>query len=405
MKYSIRNKKIIEILRDKSIREKSSYYQFGWKYFGPFLLGFTKWLNSKLQNDKTEKVYFFSRDGYMMEKAYQLLNTKKMKTEYVYFSRKSIRQALLYRCTNFEESLKYMTVEKFVSLGKILEYYGFSEQERKKLAKENNWNLLSEYQYEKLLSNVFIKNIYEALEEKIREKSEKQRVYLLKYLEQIDFCGDCAIVDIGWHGSMQYCLEKFCELNSIDARLHGYYVGILPDVPVRGNTDGYVYSKENPQLRKSVLCFFGVLEKLFQSMEGSTYGYEQKDGRVVPIYNEYEFEGKSKFIHCIEEWQKGACDFVNESINIDIKEKDYITLAYPLIKFGKYPSLKDVKLFSFFYNTDGIREYYVSQKGLFEYKPKELVHELSNSVWKTGFMKSIFKIPFPYFYIYSWLRK
>lgn len=89
--------------------------------------------------------------------------------------------------------------------------------------------------------------------------------------------------------------------------------------------------------------------------------------------------------------------------NIDISNN--IELAMPLIKFGKYPSLKDVELFSFFYNTDGIKEYYVSQKGLLEYKPKELLRALSNSVWKTGFMKSVFKIPFPYFYIYSWIRR
>ena len=65
---------------------------------------------------------------------------------------------------------------------------------------------------------------------------------------------------------------------------------------------------------------------------------------------------------------------------------------------------KDIKLFSFFYNTDGVKEYYTSQKGLLKYKPKELLMALSNSVWKTGFMKSVFKIPLPYFYIYSWMK-
>lgn len=405
MRYSIENKKVIEILKDPSIKEKSAYYQFGWNCFGPFLLGFTKWLDLKLRNEKIQKVYFFSRDGYMMEKAYKLLQSKISETQYVYFSRKSIRQALLYRCETFEESLQYLSVEKFVSLGKILEYYGFSIQERENLADKNNWNLFTEYQYETLQNNSVIRSIYDKLKKEINEKSEKQRLYLLKYLEQINFCGDCAIVDIGWHGSMQYYLEKFCKLNGINVRLHGYYVGILPNVPLTGTTDGYVYSSEKPQFRKSMLCFFGVLEKLFQSMEGSTYGYEQKENRIIPVCNEYEFSEKRNLIQCIGEWQKAAIDFINKTIDICIDEEEYIRLAYPLIKFGKYPSLNDVKLFSFFYNTDGIKEYYVSQKGLFKYKPKELVRALSNSVWKTGFMKSVFKIPLPYFYIYSWLRK
>ena len=171
MRNTIKNDDINKVLNDPSIKKESSYYQFGWKYFGPFLLGFTKWLYSKLQDEKIKKVYFFSRDGYMMQ------------------------------------------------------------------------------------------------------------------------------------------------------------------------------------------------------------------------------------------WQKGAINFIKKIKNNNIDISNNIELAMPLIKFGKYPSLKDVELFSFFYNTDGIKEYYVSQKGLLEYKPKELLRALSNSVWKTGFMKSVFKIPFPYFYIYSWIRR
>ena len=154
-----------------------------------------------------------------------------------------------------------------------------------------------------------------------------------------------------------------------------------------------------------MLCFFGVLEKLFQSTEGSTYGYTEREDRIIPVCNTYEYFDKVDCVRCIREWQKGAINFIKKIKNNNIDISNNIELAMPLIKFGKYPSLKDVELFSFFYNTDGIKEYYVSQKGLLEYKPKELLRALSNSVWKTGFMKSVFKIPFPYFYIYSWIRR
>ena len=98
-------------------------------------------------------------------------------------------------------------------MGKILEYYGYSKEEREEIARENKWNLLKEFQYTTLDKNVEIKNIYKRLEKEIKQKSRKQKEYLLKYLNQINFYGDCAIVDIGWHGSMQYYLEKFCSLN------------------------------------------------------------------------------------------------------------------------------------------------------------------------------------------------
>ena len=77
----------------------------------------------------------------------------------------------------------------------------------------------------------------------------------------------------------------------------------------------------------------------------------------------------------------------------------------PLVEFGKSPPLWGVKLFSFFYNVDGTKQHFVAQKPLWKYRPKELLHDLSNSVWKTGFMKSVLKVPFPYFKIYDILRK
>ena len=405
MRNTIKNDDINKVLNDPSIKKESSYYQFGWKYFGPFLLGFTKWLYSKLQDEKIKKVYFFSRDGYMMQKSYEIFAPDDIEIEYVYFSRKSIRQALLYKCDDYKESIQYLSIEKYIFLGKILEYYGYSKEEREEIARENKWNLLKEFQYTTLDKNVEIKNIYKRLEKEIKQKSRKQKEYLLKYLNQINFYGDCAIVDIGWHGSMQYYLEKFCSLNELNVNMHGYYVGIMPNVLLSGSVDGYIYNSQNPKLRKSLLCFFGVLEKLFQSTEGSTYGYTEREDRIIPVCNTYEYFDKVDCVRCIREWQKGAINFIKKIKNNNIDISNNIELAMPLIKFGKYPSLKDVELFSFFYNTDGIKEYYVSQKGLLEYKPKELLRALSNSVWKTGFMKSVFKIPFPYFYIYSWIRR
>ena len=241
MRNTIKNDDINKVLNDPSIKKESSYYQFGWKYFGPFLLGFTKWLYSKLQDEKIKKVYFFSRDGYMMQKSYEIFAPDDIEIEYVYFSRKSIRQALLYKCDDYKESIQYLSIEKYISLGKILEYYGYSKEEREEIARENKWNLLKEFQYTTLDKNVEIKNIYKRLEKEIKQKSRKQKEYLLKYLNQINFYGDCAIVDIGWHGSMQYYLEKFCSLNELNVNMHGYYVGIMPNVLLSGSVDGYPF--------------------------------------------------------------------------------------------------------------------------------------------------------------------
>lgn len=66
----------------------SEYYKFGKEYFGPFLLGFTKWLDKNIRNTKVNKIFFFSRDGYMMKKAFDEISELSNQSTYVYFREK-----------------------------------------------------------------------------------------------------------------------------------------------------------------------------------------------------------------------------------------------------------------------------------------------------------------------------
>ena len=97
-------------------------YMFGYSYFGPFLIGFIKWISEIVDTSEIDNIFFFARDGYMMKRAYELY-TNKSDTYYAYFSRNSIRQALLYRSRTFTDSLQYLTKERYVSLNKLLKYY------------------------------------------------------------------------------------------------------------------------------------------------------------------------------------------------------------------------------------------------------------------------------------------
>lgn len=383
----------------------SDYYKFGVDYFGPFLYGYTKWLYDSLEKEKFKKVFFFSRDGYMMEKAFRLVNQSEICCEYVYFSRKSIRQALLSKCTDYESSLKYLSWERYVSFGKFLEYYGFSGTERIKIANDFGVKLETDFAFTELRTNEILTKIYNRLKPQIDSNSKIQEQLLEKYLIQIGFSGRCAIVDIGWHGSMQYYLEQFLALKNIKASVTGYYVGINPTVPLMGKALGYLYDENNQKLRKSVLCFFGGYEKLFQSFEGSTYGYAENESEIIPYLAPYEYNENPRAVQYIKEWQKGALDFVKEAERKKYTLVDCEQMAMPLVHMGKSPSIKQVKLFEFLYNADGTKEYFTCQKPLYKYKLKEFMHDLSNSPWKTGFMKSAFRLPLPYYLIYEIVRK
>lgn len=187
----------------KSKTEYTPYTDFGFKIFGPFLLGFTLWLERELSSIHAKKVFFFARDGYMMKKAYDTLAFNSIKTEYAYFSRRSISQALLCFSNSFEDSLKYLSVERYISLYKLLGYYGFSDEECKKIAETRGICINQEYAFDSLQNSHELSNLYNELEDEILSRSKRQNDLLVRYTQQIGMTGFCPIVDIGWYGTMQ----------------------------------------------------------------------------------------------------------------------------------------------------------------------------------------------------------
>lgn len=391
------------------ISDKTQYYQFGFSKFGAFLYGYTKWLISETKKRNIKKIVFFSRDGYMMKKAYDSMCTDtSVERNYGYFSRNSLRQALFWNCADYKDILKYMSPERLITARGILEYFGFKEAEIADIVSAYEINPDKGYILKELAEEEDIADLYKKLENRIKDKSRKQYELLKKYITRLGMQGDCGIVDIGWAGSMQYYLESFIKLSGMKINLHGFYVGVKTMYPMDGEVSGYLYDNDNTLLRKRVLCFLGVFEKLFQSCEGSSAGYIEKNGIVEPEKRVYEYRDDENCVVNIMELQKGAMDFINImcSGKIDIPaESDFTSWALPLIKTGQYPSGSDVKLFSFFYNEDGRKKYFTAQKKLRNYNAKEFMRDLSDSPWKTGFMKSAFKLPLPYYFIYRILKK
>ena len=64
--------------------EKGYYYNFGYEVFGPVLNGFAKFLTD---NIKTKKKFFLARDGYLIQKAYNLFSGQSIDA-YFYASRR-----------------------------------------------------------------------------------------------------------------------------------------------------------------------------------------------------------------------------------------------------------------------------------------------------------------------------
>ncbi|MBQ9230182.1 MAG: hypothetical protein IJ190_03265 [Prevotella sp.] len=388
--------------------ESQKYQDFGYTVFGPFLYGFTKWLRERIVANGDTKIFFFSRDGYIMQKAYLLFEeaqTLGLEHSYAYFSRNSLRRGLLWECHSYEESLRYLSKERFNTVAEIASYYGLQHEELSPLLAEIGIGWNDNVLQANLEKNEKIKCIYTRFSERIRQRSHEQFELTVAYLKQIGMNGRCAIVDIGWNGTMQYYLDKLIDISEIDADINGYYVGINPSKPHKGKCEGYVFNQENLTLRKSITCFLGGVEKLFQSLEGSADGYVRCGEKISPVLKAYEYKDDKQIINYITNLQQGSLDYVENVLAQKDMAKEGESAYDALIKFGKTPSYNDTQMFRFFYITDGEKQYFIPQKPLYKYKPKEFVFDLSNSIWKTGFMKAAFRVPFPYYWVYNLMRK
>ncbi len=387
---------------------KNEYYTFGHDLFGPFLYGFTKWLREKIKKNGDRKIFFFSRDGFLMQKAYDLLEKEQplgLEQYYVYFSRNSLRRGLLWHCDSFEKSLRYLSKRRFIEMAEVASYYGLERDELDPVLREIGIEWNENLTFDTLCDNKKVKTMYERFENVIMERSRNQYDTVIGYLKQINMDGQCAIVDIGWHGTMQYYLEQLIEIAGLDIKVNGYYVGSSPIEQHKGKSEGYLFCEQNLALRKSVLCFLGGYEKLFQSLEGSTDGYFIAGKEIVPVLKPYEYEKDREIQSYIMNLQTGALDYVKQGVRKHLtfdNEQDAYSM---LIRFGKNPSYAETQMFRFFYIADGGKSYFLPQKPIYKYNPKELMQALSNSVWKTGFMKAAFHIPFPYYWIYNIIRK
>ena len=80
---------LLEFINNHYPRNKDLFYRLGFEVQGPLLLGYVKWLNDDLKKEKIKKIFFLSRDGQIVQRAFNFINPN-MESKYLYVSRKSL---------------------------------------------------------------------------------------------------------------------------------------------------------------------------------------------------------------------------------------------------------------------------------------------------------------------------
>lgn len=97
---------------------ESTAEKTGYEVLGPILYYFVKWLHTELNNNNISKIYFLSRDGYLIKEAYELLNKQNdLEIYYLSLSSKSVKNA--YKNQKNQKSLLVQYLKQNMMYGKV----------------------------------------------------------------------------------------------------------------------------------------------------------------------------------------------------------------------------------------------------------------------------------------------
>ncbi len=397
--------KLQTIIGNFSQRAWPPYRQYGFECIGPMLYGFCTWLHRRSKEEGRKKLFFLSRDGYMMQQAYQeLFGKESLPNTYMYASRKSLfgpqvwmnpdlkdilKQETPYHYWDVDELCEMLDVEKFYGR-KVWENCGLSQEER--ILKNE------------LFTDKRVRNFFETVLPQMIEASKAKFDNVISYLKQEGFEGSVGIVDVGWAGAIQRYLYRFVEKAGMDTNIYGFYLGLKPVTVTGPQADAYIPQSERP----SLFCS-NLMEYPFTKLEGSTKGYRKRnDGQVEPLLADYEFEDMEDKVYT-HDMQEGALQFIElMASGYGVMDVDW-HIGYRNIRNAtKSPRLSDVKLLGGLSHVNhGRRAFLARSCGLGTYlcHPKQLKMDFLGSGWKIGFLKQLLKLPLPYDYMLKLIRK
>lgn len=386
-------------------RYSDPYEIIGYSVLGPLLYGFTTWLRETIPADET--IVFLAREGALIQKAFQIVSNRP--SSYMYISRRAVGLARLAVTDNPDEISQFdvATAPKRQTQRELAMLYGLNEDEITSIFHNVGIEGDAVVWSPKMESEVLA-----CIWDTVKIKAQKQHDVLSQYIRQLGLSQKCAVVDVGWHGTIQALLSK-CRFKcgTEEISWSGYYIGALSEkngaVYSGINRRGYLFERNgNQRTEEGVRNSVPFFEMLFLANEGTTVKYTvNSTGEVIPVLGSPENDSAQAEI--IEKLQKAGLQFVRDmaestlptfmSIDAGSAVGNYLALA-------RVPSNATLRLFRGFQTDEGDL---VNPYGAFYYlsHPKKFADDFMKLHGKAWFLKSVMKLPLPYIQILRALRR
>ena len=186
----------------------SEYWKvFGFKYAGPVIYAYMNWLIQNLKADKIKDVLFVARDGYTLQKVFDILSKNyDIKSNYIYASRTF---DILFNLA-YKSKIKVDEKEGISCVRKIIDYYKSKDAILEKEAPDIIENCKQ--------GADFIEKHRQIFERLAKKKKDNYTQYIGQFLknDRVAMVDTCSI-----HMSSQRLLRDFC--NSLGTNIFGYY--------------------------------------------------------------------------------------------------------------------------------------------------------------------------------------
>lgn len=389
--------------RISGIDERSE--KLGYEVLGPILYGYCTWIHNnydqilKATNDNV-RLWFAARDMFLFNEAYRIIYSNSSSPDYMYISRKSLRPVLTTTTLDITQSGNTFP-RGICSVGEIVKRMGYTLDDIDKTEFVDTEKLIDP---RKLSAYPDIKKALSS--PRILEKEKNMGAAGLMYLKKHGFDNsNIVFVDVGWHGTTQYILQRILDALGSKKTIYGLYFGCLDSTNEKIGIESYrayAFDENNDSnFAKGVLLF----ESLILAPHGSTEKYTIKNGAVVPVLG--KTDNQTGFLRSV---QTGALKFVRDYKNSILSSELFLSSQICTKAFCNLT----MKPFKEELNTIGQMDYddfgisrIAAPDPLIIYlrHPRKLYNDLKHCPWRIGFIYKLLKVRLPYGKIYSFARK
>lgn len=364
-------------------------YKLGYEVFGPMLYAFANWIYIKAKENNIDKIFFLSRDGYIVKKAFDEINQEKnIKSTYMFCSRRTFILPSL----NFYENIDNM-ITTYKSWGNRIDVRAFFF--RFGIDINNYKELLEKYDLkEEELININdkrIKKVFSVLKTDIVKKSLEQLNLLKLYFKQINFEGKVAIVDIGAGGSIESALKKIIDKEKLNINYTCFYLYSYKNLNEKRMSLFDINNKYDI-LKKTVPFCYMLLELFYSAPHATVIEYNNNGNSIEPKFGDDVVNYNNKMITNL---RLGAVDFTKNMKNNLLRK--YISISSNLSmknfeNFGVTPMLLDSKHWGKYKFDSDECNYLAKPKKIEEYlfNLSLLKKDLKRTMWLSGFITNLF---------------